>query len=169
VENLDTYSMLAEIFGAVTIVIGAIFAFVQFYEYKKRLRIEMAAEMCRKFAEPELGRAVTLVKRLRDDISLQSLQAMDIEYEESAQIVGMAFETMGLLVYKKVASFELIQELTGGLLLMMWRKTRSWIRETRELESNDRFGEWIEWLAMQVEAREQGMVPAYKAYSKWRG
>jgi len=160
--------MLAEIFGAITIIIGAIFAFFQLNEHKRRLRIEMAAEMCRKFAEPELARAVTLVKRLPDDISLGALQAMDNEYEESAQIVGMAFETMGLLVHKKVASFELIQELTGGLLLMMWRKTRSWIRETRETESNDRFGEWVEWLVIQVEAREQSMVPAYKAYASWR-
>ena len=147
-ENLSTLAMLAEIFGAVTIIFGALFAVIQFSEHKKRLRIEMAAQMCRKFAEPELGRAVTLVKRLPDDVSLEALQAMDSEYEESAQIVGMAFETMGLLVHKKVASFELIQELTGGLLLMMWRKTRTWIRETRDAEANERFGEWVEWLAI---------------------
>lgn len=129
----------------------------------------MAAEMCRKFSEPELARAVTLIKRLPDDISLESLQAMDREYEESAQIVGMVFETMGLLVYKKVASFELIQALTGGLLLMVWRKTGRWIKETREAESMDRFAEWVEWLAIQVESREKNMVPAYKAYVAWSG
>lgn len=167
-ESLNTYALLAEILGGITIITGVIFGVVQFYEHKRRLKIEIAAEMCRKFAEPELGRAITLVKRLPDDISLESLQAMDIEYEESAQIVGMAFETMGLLVHKKVASFELIQELTGGLLLMMWRKLHLWIEQTREVESNERFGEWVEWLATQVSTREQSMIPAYKAHSKWR-
>jgi hypothetical protein len=34
----------------------------------------------------------------------------------------MTFETMGLLVPKDMASFQIVQELTGGLLLMMWRK-----------------------------------------------
>ncbi|NQV68607.1 MAG: hypothetical protein HQ498_01140 [Pseudohongiella sp.] len=168
-ENLNTYAMLADIFGAVTIIVAATFAIIQLFEHKKRLRIEMAAEMCRKFSEPELARAVTLIKRLPDDISLESLQAMDREYEESAQIVGMVFETMGLLVYKKVASFELIQALTGGLLLMVWRKTGRWIKETREAESMDRFAEWVEWLAIQVESREKNMVPAYKAYVAWSG
>lgn len=167
-ENLSTYAMLAQVFGGITIIFAAVFASIQFYEYKRKLRIEIAAEMCRRFAEPDLARAVTLVKRLPDDISLEALQSMDIEYEESAQIVGMAFETMGLLVHRRMASFDLIQELSGGLLLMMWRKTRSWLKETREAESNARFGEWVEWLAMQVELREQTMVPAYIAHAKWR-
>jgi hypothetical protein len=35
----------------------------------------------------------------------------------------MTFETVGLLVPKDMASFQIVQELTGGLLLMMmWRK-----------------------------------------------
>lgn len=162
--NLNDYAALAEIFGALTIITGALFAVFQYYEYRKRVQLQIAAELCRKFAEPELGRAVTLVKRLPDGISLTELQAMDMEYEESAQIVGMAFETMGLLVHKKIASFELIQELTGGLLLMMWRKTECWIKETRKAESNERFGEWVEWLARKVESQEQSMIPAYETY-----
>lgn len=167
-EALNTYSMLAEIFGAATIIIGAVFAYFQYREYKRRLRIDMAAEICRKFTEPEMGRAVTLVKRLPDDISLSDLQAMDREYEEAAQIVGMVIETMGLLIHKKVASFELIQELMGGLTLMMWRKMRTWIRETRDAESNQRFGEWVEWLSSQLEQREAAMQPAYLEYANWK-
>ena len=168
-ESLNTYAMLAEIFGAITIIIGAIFAYVQYNEHKRRLRVEMAAEICRKFTEPEMGRAITLVKRLPDDITLEALQALDREYEESAQIVGMVFETMGLLTHRDIASFELIQQLTGGLVLMVWRKLRVWVKETREIESNARFGEWVEWLAMQLEAREKDVVPAYVAHAKWRG
>ena len=167
-ENLNNYALLAEILTAITITIGTVFAIYQFREHKKQLGVEVAAEMCRKFAEPDMGRAVTLIKRLPDDITLEALQAMDVEYEAAAQIVAMAFETMGLLVHRKIASFEMIQQLTGGLVLMIWRKTHRWIEETRAVAANPRFGEWGEWLAMQLQAREKLMVPAYKAYADWR-
>ncbi|MEZ5502041.1 MAG: hypothetical protein R3E50_05060 [Halioglobus sp.] len=96
------------------------------------------------------------------------MQAMDNETEEAAQIVGMMFETMGLMVYRDVASFRLIQELTGGLLLMMWRKLETWIRTTRKEQGNPRFGEWVQWLAERIEERESEMVPAYEAYAHVR-
>ena len=168
-SNLATYAAVAEIFGAVAIIGGAIFAVIQLTEYRRRRRNQVAAELCRGFAEPELARAVTLIKRLPDGISLDDLQAMHGDYEEAAQIVGMAFETMGLLVYKNIASFQMIQELTGGLLLMMWRKIEVWVETTREDQGNPRFGEWVQWLAERVAECESDMVPAYKAHATWKG
>jgi hypothetical protein len=56
---------------------------------------------------------VTLIRRLPDAISLSDLRAMESEYEEAAQIFGMAVETMGLLVHENIASFQMIRKLTG--------------------------------------------------------
>lgn len=167
-SELMTYAAIAEIFGALAIIGGAVFAVFQFSEFRKRRRSQVAAELCGAFAEPELAKAVTLVKRLPDAVSLESLQEMDDEYEAAAQIIGMTFETMGLLVYKDIASFKIVQELTGGLLLMMWRKIEVWIKATRTAEGNPRFGEWVQWLAERVEESEAEMVPAYEAHADWR-
>ncbi len=166
-DNLASYAAIAEIFGAATIVVGAAFATIQYFEYRRRTLREAAAELCRRFAEPELGRAVNLVRQLPDDVSLEEIQAMDPEYEQSAQIVGMTFETMGMLVYRRMAAFEVCQDLTGGLLLMMWRKMRRWIEETREAESNPRFGEWVQWLVERVAECEATKTPAHLAHAGW--
>ena len=167
-NELATYAALAEILGGATILVGVVFAAVEFNEFRRRRKAQVAAELFRRFAEPELGRAITLVKRLPDGISLDELEAMDGEYEEAAQIVGMAFESMGLLVFRKMASFQMIQELTGGLLLTMWRKLEVWIKSTRELQSNPRFGEWVQWLAERLAEQEADMVPAYEAHVDWK-
>ncbi len=167
-NSLEHYAALAEIFGATTIVIGAVFAFFQFREHRKRTTLEITAELCRKFAEPELAKAINLLRKLPDDISYEDMHQLDNEYEAAAQIVAMSYETMGLLVHKGVASFELTTELSGGLLLMVWRKIRGWIRGTREYEGNPRFAEWVEWLAIKVEKNEASMVPAYLSTSKLR-
>jgi len=167
-QNLAVYAAVAEIFGALTILIGGVFAAVQYFEYRRRRRGEVAAELCRRFAEPELGRAVTLIRRLPDGISLEELQAMDPEYEEAAQIFGMAIETMGLLVHENIASFQMIRELTGGLVLSSWRKIEVWVKETREEQRNPRFAEWVEWLVDRIAECEEEMVPAYVAHRDWR-
>lgn len=167
-QDLEVYAAFAEIFGAVTILVGALFAIVQLLEYRRRRKYQVATELCRGFSEPELGRAVTLLRRLPDDVSLAELQSMDREYEASAQIVAMAFETMGLLVHRNIASFQLIQELTGGLLLMQWRKIHVWVEETRQEQQNPRFAEWMQWLVERMEEREPSMIPAYIAHKIWR-
>ena len=167
-ESLAVYAALAEIFGAAAILGGAIFGLVQFSELRKRRRYQMAVDLCRGFTEPELARAVILLKSLPDGISLRELQSRDGQFEEAAQIVGMTFETMGLLVHKDMASFQIVQELTGGLLLMMWRKIENWTKETRIEQGNPRFGEWIQWLAERVEASESEVRPAFEIHADWK-
>jgi hypothetical protein len=168
-NDLATYAAFAEILGGLALFIGGAFAAFQLREYRSRRRDQVAAELCRRFAEPELARAVTLIKRLPDGVSLAELQAMGDEYDEAAQIVGMSFETMGLLVFRNIASFTMIQQLTGGLLLMMWRKISVWIKESREDQANPRFGEWIQWLAERIEECEAEVEPAYSAHADWKG
>lgn len=166
-EHLQTYAAIAEIFGALAILIGGIFAAVQFSEYRRRTRNAAAAELCRRFAEPELARAVNLIRRLPDGTTAEEFRKLPPEYEQAAQLIGMSFETMGLLVFRNMASFSMIQDLTGGLLLMMWRKIRVWVEDTRREQGNARFGEWVQWLAERLAECESGMVPAYQAHQGW--
>ncbi|MGH0037877.1 MAG: DUF4760 domain-containing protein [Myxococcota bacterium] len=167
-DRLADYAAIAEIFGALTIVFSALFAAVQYLEYRKRRSSEAAAELCRRFAEPELGRAVNVVRGLPDGVTLKQIEAMDPECQQAAQIVGMAFETMGLMVFRGMASFSTIQDLTGGLLLMMWRKISVWVEETRVEQGNPRFAEWVQWLAERMAECEQHKVPAHIAHASWR-
>ena len=167
-DELATYAAIAEIFGAATIVGGGLFAVMQLREIRSRRRSQVAAELCRAFSEPELAKAVHLIRQLPDGASLEAVQDGDGSIEEAAQVVGMAFETMGLLVYKRVASFEIVQELAGGLLLMMWRKLEVWIKATRVQHHNPRFGEWVQWLAERVQERESEIRPAFDVHADWR-
>jgi hypothetical protein len=168
VNDLATYASIAEIFGGFALLGGAIFGLVQFSEVRRRRRSQVAAELCRAFADPELARAVTIVRSLPDGISLRDLQAMDREYEASAQVIGMSFETMGLLVHERIADFHVVQQLTGGLLLMLWRKIRVWTEDTRIEHQNPRFGEWVQWLVERFEEREADVEPAYRAHASWQ-
>lgn len=98
IDALTTYAALAEIFGAVAIVGGGLFALVQLSEYRKRRRTQAAAELCRRFVEADLARSIILLRSMPDGAGIEEYQARGPEYEQAAQIVGNHFETMGLLV-----------------------------------------------------------------------
>ena len=164
--DLFTFAAIAEIFGATAIVGGAIFGIMQVYEYRQRRRLQVAADLCRTFTEPALAKAVVMLKSLPDGLSLEEFRNLDSSYEEAAQMVGMTFETMGLLVQKNIASLQIVQELAGGLLLMLWRKIEFQIKETRTEQNNPRFGEWVQWLVERIEEREGDLQPAFLAYAE---
>ncbi len=168
-RTLADFAAAAEIFGALTIVVGGLFAVFQLAEYRRRRSSQVAAELCRGFIEPDLARAVTLLRMLPDDLGLEEVREWGVEYEEAMQIVGMTFETMGLLVHKDIASFQIVQELAGGLLLMMWRKMSAWTKDVRVVQGNPRFGEWTQWLAERIEECEGEMVPAFELHRDWKG
>lgn len=167
-ENLEQLAAAAEIFGALTIVGGGLFAVVQLREIRRRRAWQVAADLCKSFTEPDLARAINLLRTLPDGLGRDAVEERGAEYEEAMQIVGMTFETMGLLVHKDVASFEIVQKLCGGLLLMMWRKMEVWTKEVRVEQSNPRFGEWIQWLAERIAECEPNMIPAHEAHANWR-
>ncbi len=163
--NLAFYAAIAEILAALAILGGTLFGIVQFFEFRKQRRCQVAADLCRPFTEPELARAIVLLNSLPEGLGAEEFRAKGPQYLEAAQVVGMMFESMGLLVHKRIASFPVVQALTGGLLLMMWRKIGVLIQETRVEQKNPRYGEWVQWLVERVEAREAGMVPAFEKHS----
>lgn len=142
---------------------------MQLAEYRKRRRTQAAADLCRGFLQPDLARAIILLRSMPDGAGIEEFQARGPEYEEAAQIVGNHFESMGLLVYENIASFRIVQELSGGLLLMMWRKIGTWVEEVRVSSGNPRFGEWVQWLAERMEEREPAIRPAHEAHRDWSG
>ena len=84
----------------------------------------------------------------------EELRQRGPEYEEAAVIITTNFETVGLLVYKKVAKFNLVIELCGGMNLSMYRKLKPWLKTVREEQNQPSWGEWFEWLALKAEAQK---------------
>jgi hypothetical protein len=168
--DLHTLANLAEIVSGATVIGGAGFALVQLRQYRTQRRDNAAVELVRSFYNPEFARAVRLIRPLPDGCAAADLRAKGPEYEEAAILVSFAFETMGLLVFRGVTPFSIVEELTGGLALLMWRKLQAWQREVRIESSQESWAEWFQWLAdqLEIQARSKGAKPAYEAFSSWR-
>jgi hypothetical protein len=101
-------------------------------------------------------------------LTAAEMRALGPKYATAILKIAMTFETMGLLVYRRVAPLDLTLELAGGLVQVLWRKLERYVREVREEQSHPSFGEWLEWLAMVAAKHKANVEPAYLRGADWK-
>jgi len=168
--DLATLANLAEVLGALTIIGGAGFAIIQVREFRAQRRQAVAIEITRSFQSPELVRALNLVRALPDGVTAADLRARGVEFEDAALTIGLIFENAAVLVHRRLASFEMVRDIMGGLLVVTHRKLARWIADVRAEQSQPSWAEWYQWLAEQMDrdAESKESNPAYLQHAGWR-
>jgi hypothetical protein len=166
--NLESLAHIAQIIGAGSIVTAVIFGCFQIVEFRKRRQNMVATDLMRSFYNRDLAHAVALIRTLPDGVSAAELRERGPEYEEAAVLVSTTFETMGLMVFRRIAPFSLVEELAGGMTIVVWRKLSAWLETVREEQSQPSWAEWFQWLAEQMIAVNAQDDPAYLRHKDWR-
>lgn len=165
--TLDQAANYADIFSALAVVGGIAFGLMQLSEYRKQRRDVIAAELMRTFYSVDLADAVTLVRRLPDHCPADELRKRGLEYERAAVIVNTSFETMGLLVFRRIADYDIVEQLAGGMVVMLWRKLDMWVAAVRDEQSQPTWAEWFQWLAELSAPRKSSTQPAHLKHKGW--
>ncbi|MEM7543037.1 MAG: hypothetical protein AAF384_15840 [Pseudomonadota bacterium] len=166
--SLGTLANLAEIIGAGSIVTGLVFGWFQIRYFKVQQRDVVAINLAQTFYNQDLARALTLLQAVPDGVTLEELRQLGDDYVNAAITVTTSFETMGLLVYKRIATIELVLDLAGGIVATMNRKLRRWSNDIREDQDQPSWGEWFEWLGDQAEQYKKRDTPAHIKYRDWK-
>lgn len=159
--SLSTLANLAEIIGAGSIITGLIFGWFQIRHFRAQQRDAVAINLMQTFYSDDLAQAIALLQPLPDGIGLEELRAEGIEYVKAAITVTTSFETMGLLVFKQIATMDLVLDLAGGIVTTMTRKLRVWQNDMRDAQRQPSWGEWFEWLGDQAENKKHLSPPAH--------
>ena len=166
--TLETLANIAEIAGGIMIVGGAIFGLVQLRELKQQRLNAIASDLMSTFYSSELSRAVSLIHSLPDSVEPAELRSKGEEYERAAVLVCTHFETMGLLVFKRIAPYDLVEELAGGMMGTMYRKLDKWLDNIRIELDQPSWAEWFQWVAQHMSNSKGVKEPAYIKYRDWR-
>lgn len=165
--NIETVSSLSQIVSAATIVGGTVFGLIQLSEFRKQRRDSVAAELMRTFMAADLAAAISIIRGLPDGVSAEELRSAGPEVERAAILICTTFETMGLLVFERIAPFRLVVELAGGIIVVMWRKLGPWLNQIRLEQAQPSWAEWFQWLAQQCELHKSRRMPAYTQHLHW--
>ena len=167
--DLQTLSAYAEIFGFLAVVAAIIFGFIQIRQFQRQRRDLAAIELVRSIQDSEFTKAFRLVHSLPENISASEFSAKGTEYVDAALLLGVKFESIGLLVYRGVVPFSAVEELIGGVAVTLWKRLNPWVHMIRTEQSQELFEEWFQWLVERLEESERGQQePAYKKFHNWK-
>lgn len=166
---LSDVANIVEIIGILAIIFGIVFGMLQLKLHRKQSRDMAIVELARSFEDPDFTEAYVLVTSLDADISDEELRSQGPEYVAAAMRVGWKFETVGVLIYKRVVPMDAMADLVGGFSLKVWSILGEWAQEMRQKENQPEFFEWYQWLVERLEERgESTRDPAYEAKRSWR-
>ena len=146
----QTLLIIFQLLGNVAIAVGIIIAIVQVKQNRKQ-RKEMAVfEFFSAWQTPEFTKALNELQFLPDHVSPDELKSSKPEMDSYAYLVHSFFESTGLMVKREIISFEVVDDLVGGVIQVIWKKLDMWIQDWRD-ERNPIAGEWFEWLKIEIE------------------
>ena len=159
---------MPKIIGAGTIITGLVFGWFQIRYYRAQQRDAVATNLMQTFYNADLARAMAMLQPLPNGITLKELRALGNDHVEAAITVTTSFETMGLLVFKRIAPLSLVLDLAGGIVTTMHHKLGQWQRDMRETHNQPSWGEWFEWLGDQAARVKSQKEPAHVRFRDWR-
>ena len=86
--------------------------------------------------------------------------------EDSVYLVSLTWESIGILLFRRELTLDLVDDFFSGPILLSWQKLKTYSEEFREKLNRDTGSEWFHWLAERMMERERSSppVPAYIAH-----
>jgi hypothetical protein len=166
--ELQTLANLAEIIGILIVAGGLVFGAIQIVEFRRQRGDLAAIELARIWHEPNFTRAIGVVLDLPTGISAEELVGRGPDAVDAAMIVALNLEAVGLMVHRRIVRLDIVWELMGGMTLSSWERLEGWIRDSRAQQNSEKFGEWIEWLVLQLQTSQAAnKPPAHVRYQDW--
>ncbi|MGQ0560861.1 MAG: DUF4760 domain-containing protein [Gemmatimonadota bacterium] len=164
-------STAADLLNATAVTLGVIFAATQIRDYRQQRRRDAMFELVRSFQNPAFTRAMHRINDLPDDATLRDIyEVLGPEGDDDVFLVGLTWESLGVLVFRREVSLELVDDFFSGSIAISWRKLKTFIEEDRRKIQRETAWEWFQWLAERMIERENKIspVPAHIAHAHWR-
>jgi hypothetical protein len=168
--SLNNVANIAEIVSMLVVLGSVIFGLKQLQHFRLQRKTQAAMELTRYFYNPEFVYALNRLLTLSEEEYRNNLRHKGIEYENSAMLVSLTFESIAIMVHRRMLLIDDVWELMGGILTNVWIKLHPWVLEKREQQDSETYNEWAEWLVNQFEkyASDEQCIPANIKYRDWK-
>ena len=163
-------STFANLINAIAVTAGVIFAAVQIRHYRQRRRRDAMLELVRSFQSPAFASAFRRVILLPDGATKTRVtELLGTDGEDATHIVGLTWESLGVLVFRRELTLDLVDDFFSGPISISWRKLSRYVFEQRAMLDRETAFEWFQWLAERMMERERrsAPVPAHIAHRDW--
>ncbi len=168
--DLTTLANLAEVFGAVVVLVGLGFGVIQIQHYRQQRRETAAFELLRSFQNAEFSRSLRVVLELAKGIRKSEMGECSATEQDAIMVVVLTFESIGVMVFRGIVPLEMVNELLGGVCVESWKRLKNYTEEARAERDRKTMSEWFQWLAERLEEHHarDGREAAYEEHRHWR-
>ena len=161
---------IAEIVSAIAVVFGFGFAVSEVRRNRKARVRESALALVNSYQSPEFSNAIMLVVYLPGGLTRSELER---ELGADMSLIALlmtTWESLGVLVFRREVSLDLVDDFFSGPIVLSWRKLRVLVEEMRSQDQRETYFEWFQWLAERMLDRETEAepVPAHVQHRDWR-
>lgn len=166
--DLNTF---LNILNTIAILAAGIFAAVQLLQLKKQRSRESALQMLNSVQTMEFIDALNILYDLPENLTKKELEEELGDRLPYVMVMLVKIESLGLLVFKGEIKLDLVADFMRGPINLFWNKMKNYFIETRELNNDENFGEWVQWLAEQLQNKlaTKNKQAAYLIYKNWKG
>jgi hypothetical protein len=164
-------SNIANLINAIAVTAGVLFAAVQIRQYRHRRQREAMLELVRSFQSPAFTAALRRVLSLPEGADAAKIrEVLGPDGEDAVYLVSLTWESLGVLVFRREVTLDLVDDFFSGPLVISWQKLKVYSEEWRRTLNRDTGNEWFHWLAERMLEREKTLppIPAYVAHRDWR-
>ena len=164
-------STLANLINAIAVTAGVIFAAAQIRQYRQRRQRDAMLELVRSFQSPAFTAAYRRVLSLPDGADAAKIrEVLGPDGEDAVYLVSLTWESLGVLVFRRQITLDLVDDFFSGPLVISWQKLEVYSEEWRRTLNRETGNEWFHWLAERMLEREKTSppIPAYVAHRGWR-
>lgn len=156
--------------STVAIVLALVFTGVQVREANRARRDQAAVALIQSAQGDSWTHSMNAVSRIPAGVDAQQLDAQGEEATAALMDFSVRLETIGYMVFSRLVSLAMVDDLLGGVILMYWSRALDWVTRERVRTGNPKLFEWCEWLADQVAERRasRGHEPAHLKHRGWR-
>jgi len=85
-------------------------------------------------------------------------------------VVVLTFESIGVMVFRRIVPLQMVNELLGGVCVESWLRLERYMRDLRAESNRKTMSEWFQWLAERLKEQHtrNGRSPAYEQHRHWR-
>ena len=78
--------------------------------------------------------------------------------EDAVYLVSLTWESLGVLVFRRQVTLDLVDDFFSGPLVISWQKLEVYSEEWRRTLNRETGNEWFHWLAKRMLEREKNIA-----------
>src|SRR5215469_9260765 len=163
-------STVANLVNALAVTAGVIFAAVQIRDYRRQQHRDSMSALVRSFQTPSFAHSLRRVSSLPDNVTREQISTLlGPDGEDDVYALLTSWEALGILLYRRQLTIDLIDDFFSGPIVVSWRKLSGYVQAMRAEAKRDTYFEWVQWHAERMMEREAKApaVPAYVAHCDW--